>query len=138
MAIARPVTKTIISTTGWGIPVTDQVNANTTAIAALQPGAWANVPTLQNSWVVAPGSLVRYRKIGDIIYIEGGIKSGTVGAIVFVLPTGFRPTYQVQRTVYSGGGANAPGGIAITVNGELYYQYGLNNFVDIGTYFPTS
>lgn len=32
--IARPITKTMVSTTGWGIPVTDQLNANTNALAA--------------------------------------------------------------------------------------------------------
>lgn len=59
MAITRPVTKTIISTVNFGIPVVDQVNANTDAIANMAPvvgraqaqvsgtlagGAWTNVP----------------------------------------------------------------------------------------------
>ncbi len=35
--INRPTTKTVISTTQWGIPITDQVNANTDAVAKLAP-----------------------------------------------------------------------------------------------------
>lgn len=35
MPINRPTSKTIISTTGWGIPITDAVNANTDTVAKL-------------------------------------------------------------------------------------------------------
>lgn len=38
MAITRPVTKTLISTTAWGIPITDQVNADAADIVSLK--AW--------------------------------------------------------------------------------------------------
>lgn len=38
MAITKPVTKTLISTTAWGIPITDAVNANTDDVASLK--AW--------------------------------------------------------------------------------------------------
>lgn len=36
MVINRPVTKTTISTAGWGIPVTDQVNANTDGLTIVR------------------------------------------------------------------------------------------------------
>ena len=58
------------------------------------PQAWT-APTLQNGWGnfgngYAPAG---YRKIGDIVYLRGLVSGGTVGAILFVLPVGFRPAY---------------------------------------------
>lgn len=37
MAIARPITKTVISTAAWGIPITDAVNANTAQLLGALP-----------------------------------------------------------------------------------------------------
>lgn len=92
MAIVRPVTKTIISTTAFGVPVADAVNANTDGLAALQPGAWI-APTLLNGWVnFASGwQVVQYRKVGDRVEIRGMVRSGTVNQAIFTLPVGFRP-----------------------------------------------
>jgi hypothetical protein len=93
MAINRPVTKTIISTTAWGIPITDQVNANTTDIAALKAvPAWTGV-TFSNGWSnFGTGyQLAQYRKVGDMVYVRGTITGGAAGTIAFTLPTGFRP-----------------------------------------------
>jgi len=103
MAIAPPVTSTVISTTAWGIPLTNEVNRLTTQSDAYGPritnletatakGAWTT-PTLLNGWLQygSGWQTLQYRKIGDIVYIRGLIKSGTVPSTIFTLPTGFRP-----------------------------------------------
>ena len=84
MAIARPVTKTIISTTAFGIPVVDWINANT-------PTPWVNI-TLQNGWTTGGAfQTAQYRKIGDNVVVRGVIRGGTMGVIAFNLPAGYRP-----------------------------------------------
>jgi hypothetical protein len=106
MAIVRPTTKTLISTTNWGIPITDAVNANTTAIANNVPTAWTN-PTFLNGWMsygsgYAPG---QYRKVGDMVQIRGLVKSGSLGNAIFMLPVGYRPTTgNLQFAVENSGG----------------------------------
>ena len=50
-------------------------------------------PTYQNGWVnydnlYGPAG---YRRIGGITYLRGLIRSGTMGAVAFVLPGGYRP-----------------------------------------------
>lgn len=104
MAITRPVTKTLISTTAWGIPVTDQVNANTTALAALQPTAWTLLPVV-NGWLYEGGGVHAgsYRKVGDMVQIRGGLtRTGLLqNAAVFQLPVGFRPTALLRIGVFA-------------------------------------
>lgn len=117
MAITRPITRTTISTTGWGIPITDEVNSLRTAVTALQtPGVWTT-PTYQNGWVeYAPGRGAQYRKIGDIVYIRGVIKSGTAGMAAFTLPVGFRPNPDVSFVVNRDA---LTGMVTIDVTGEF-------------------
>lgn len=91
MAIARPISKTIISTTAWGIPITDQVNANAADIAAMKPTAWTNL-TFQNGWAASGGSVCQYRKVGDMVQLRGLIGGGPTGvSTIATLPVGFRP-----------------------------------------------
>jgi len=114
MAINRPTTKTIISTSNWGIPITDEVNrlttqsnTNTTDITNLKPTAWTNA-SLANGWTNWGGNVqvLQYRKVGDIVYIRGGLKSpGPSGAtVITTLPAGFRCSFQLEFpcTYYSG------------------------------------
>lgn len=103
MPISRPTTKTIISTQGWGIPITDEVNrlttqsdSNTSRVTALEAATakttWTNA-TLLNGWVNmgAPMNVTQYRKIGDIVYLRGYVYGGSAGTNLFTLPVGFRP-----------------------------------------------
>lgn len=97
MAIARPVTKTIISTTAFGIPVVDWINANT-------PTAWTNV-TYTNGWNTYPGyQPLQYRKIGDMVYLRGFVQSPGGATSMGTLPAGFRPplTLEFATAYYSG------------------------------------
>jgi hypothetical protein len=56
------------------------------------PTVWTN-PTFTNSWVNFGGGyqVARYRKVGEIVEIEGLISTGTIGLAAFTLPVGFRP-----------------------------------------------
>ena len=89
MTVPYPVTKTKISTTDWGIPITDAVN---TVIASTTPSAWTAV-TFQNGWSNFGSGLQQchYRGVGDEVEIRGVIGGGTTGTVAFTLPTGFRP-----------------------------------------------
>lgn len=90
MAIKVPVTKTVISTTDFGVPVVNQLNG-------LTPTAWTNV-TFTNGWSNADASMpVMYRKVGDIVYVRGSAKSADGrNTVMFTLPSGFRAASVMQ------------------------------------------
>jgi len=121
MAINRPTTKTIISTTQWGVPITDAVNANTTDVAALKTATavtpWTNL-TLLNGWTNVGGfGTAQYRKVGDMVQLRGLVTGGAISAVIGNLSVGFRPI--VQLTVpfaQNGVGANY---LSITPNGDI-------------------
>lgn len=94
MAITVPTTKTVISTTAFGIPVANWINSNT-------PTAWTTLP-LSNGWVSSE-SLPQYRKIGDIVYVRGNAGNGAAGTIG-TLPVGFRPpsSMRIGRVIFNG------------------------------------
>lgn len=91
MAINRPVSKTIISTVQWGIPITDEVNRLAGLVDGNVPTAWITASPMQNGWVAYDARVPQYRKIGDIVYLRGVIKSGALGSQAFTLPVGYRP-----------------------------------------------
>lgn len=103
MAITRPVTRTIISTTAWGVPVTDEVNRLTAAVAALTPGPWTDF-ALVNGWTMESGfAPLQYRKNGDKIEIRSSVKPGANGSQMAVLPVGYRPifTHRLYASCYN-------------------------------------
>lgn len=106
MAISRPATKTKISTSEWGFPVTDEVNRLTTWQLAQVPTAWV-APTLTGGWVNAGGAwqVVQYRKVGDMVQIRGAVKSGAFFSQAFLLPVGFRPPADLDFNAYSDNGS---------------------------------
>lgn len=72
-------------------------NAATPAVAGVQDpwhivGA-AGEPAFQNGWVWygAGWSVPAFRRVGEIVYVKGAVKSGTVATNIFQLPSGFRP-----------------------------------------------
>jgi len=98
VAINRPTTKTIISTAGWGVPITDEVNALRTDVNALKVApTWVNLP-LSNGWVTAGGFVMQYTKVGYFVYTRGSIMNGSNAAAstVGTLPTGFRSPVTIQ------------------------------------------
>lgn len=101
--INRPTTLTQVSTTAWGIPITDQVNANTTAIASGAPGAWVSM-TLVNGWTnFGSGySITMYRKRGDMVDLKGTMQGGASSSIFTTMPVGFRPVSNLQQAIRDG------------------------------------
>lgn len=69
-----------------------EVLTNTDLNASLASTAWTGV-TFANAWVDfgASHQAVQYRKVGDIVQVRGLMKSGTIAATAFTLPSGFRP-----------------------------------------------
>jgi hypothetical protein len=58
---------------------------------AMSGGAvWINAAQI-NGWNSTGLPTLQYRKLGDIVYLRGGIKGGTNGTVVFNLPVGYRP-----------------------------------------------
>lgn len=73
-------------------------------------------PTLQNGWVAYDDDRrFKYRKIGDVVYIQGSIKGGTHRSVICTLPEGFRP-----GVPYS----NCPIRINGTTIGWFFVNYG--------------
>lgn len=109
MAIPLPVTQTVINSSAWGIPLTTEVNRMTTEVnrmtpLVVAPTAWTN-PTFMNGWVNygTPYAPVQYRKVGDLAYIRGLMKSGATSAVAFMMPIGFRPPQTLQFPAQAGG-----------------------------------
>ncbi len=84
----------------------------------LDDSGWT-APTLLNSWANfgAPYQTARYRRFGGVVYIQGEVKTGANGTVIFTLPTGFRPPNDLQvATVLSGG---AIGRVDIQADGDV-------------------
>lgn len=79
--------------------------------------------TLVNSWVNYGGAyqVAQYRKIGDIVYLRGTIKSGASTACG--LPVGCRPAATVQFVVPANG---AYGQLVIDATGNILPAVGSN------------
>jgi hypothetical protein len=98
MAITVPAAGQPVSASTFGIPVANQLNG-------IAPTAWTNL-TLQNGWTNASGQqAAQYRKIGDMVQLRGGIAGGTLNAIAFTLPVGFRPSITVRTPITGASGS---------------------------------
>lgn len=129
MAITRPTTKTIISTVGWGIPITDEVNRLTTDLASTKPTAWTNM-VLQNGWGPDQAMQVaQYRKIGDVVELRGSITGGANGSVVTTMPDGFRVARAMR--IFAG---SYNGTTTVTCRADLQVT-GTIQFYDIGLTF---
>ena len=122
MVLLVPTAGTEINVTNFGKPVADAVNLNTADVAALKT-ATAVTPwvlcTMLNAFTPYGGTYQapRYRKVGDIVYVEGGTAGGAIGSTAFTLPVGFRPPKDHQYSVSSYG---IPGIVAINTAGSCY------------------
>lgn len=73
-------------------------------------------PTLENGWeAYDDGRPFKYRKIGDVVYLQGSVKGGTHKGVLFTMPEGFRP-----GTSYS----NCPIRINASEIGWFFINYG--------------
>ena len=88
-------------------------------------------PTLENGWeAYDDGRPFKYRKIGEVVYLQGSVKNGTNKGVLFTMPAGFRP-----GTAYS----NCPIRINGSEVGWFFVNYGgsgANGVVAIETSNP--
>lgn len=101
-------------------------------------------PAFQNGWVNFSASIngACYRRIGDMIYLRGAIKNGTVGYATpaFVLGAGYISPEECEHDVSVDGGvgrvyvgsANASGG---STAGRVSVFSGSNVYVDLSSVF---
>lgn len=89
-------------------------------------------PTLSNGWIAETGRTIKYFKdeFGNV-KISGRIKGGTVGAIIFTLPTGYRPSEPYGVPVICSGGTL--GFLEVTTAGNVVLVIGTNTYCEIQT-----
>lgn len=109
-----------------------------------QSGSFATVdgntgwitPSLGNGWVNFGGwQEARYRRINGVVYVQGLIKSGTLGASALTLDAGFRPAGTIMIAAVDGTN-EAHGRLDIQGNGQVVPQSGNNTFFSIDCQFP--
>lgn len=101
------------------MPTLGGLSASVTTLTG--DAAWTNA-TLLNSWVQAGGAspVVRFKKSGKEVWLEGGVKSGTLGTAAFQLPggtNGYRPSSTLLFPCYGSAGTFA--GVQVDSSGNV-------------------
>ena len=79
---------------------------------------WIEPSSLLNSWEAHStqyGDLA-YRKINDVVYFKGLVKSGTINENIFNLPVGFRPAHDHILSTLSN---NHEGRVTVRTDGDV-------------------
>jgi hypothetical protein len=74
----------------------------------------------------------RYRKINNVVYIEGLVKNGTIGQSIFTLPVGYRPYGRIMFATVSN---NLFGRLDILSDGTVMPQVGNSSYFSISCSF---
>lgn len=82
-------------------------------------------PAFENSWTNygSPFTEAGFRRIGNVVYLQGLIKSGSAAADAFQLPLGYRPSFGGTGTtgIYTGlESGNTAARIDILEDGGVY------------------
>lgn len=94
-------------------------------------------PTLLNGWVNygSPFSVARYRKSGGVVFTDGLIKSGTITADAWILPTAYRPKWTCILPAVDTGNVD-PERLDIRSDGGVRPQTGSNGwFTTVGSFY---
>lgn len=120
----------------------DSIELNNRKLEAyLNSPAWIEVTTFLNSWVNygAGYPTAAYRKIGDIVYLKGLLKLGTVSVAAFTLPVEYRPSTNRHFITMM---TAAAGGLRINTDGSVTFGDpggGGNGYCSLdGIHFETS
>lgn len=118
------------------------VQASINALLTSQDSGW-QVPTLENNFQAyhADYQALRYRKKNGIVYIEGAVKDGSDGKIVFNLPDGYKPSKNLIFTNLKNSGSSgdevtrvdvgSDGSVTISAVGTTFTNLtGISFFVD--------
>jgi GH25 family lysozyme M1 (1,4-beta-N-acetylmuramidase) len=115
----NPVTKQtqIYTVNGWEDQTTNQAgNADTLngksyqdIVTDVNNFTWNDL-SLQNGWVNFGGTdpTAKYTKIGNVVYLKGTIKNGTLGSLIATLPSGFRPFEKLPIDTICDSGTGTP------------------------------
>jgi len=111
------------------------VDGSVTGLKMYDSG-WTAV-TLQNSWVnydttYGVTALTYIRKIGNVVFLRGLVKSGTIGATIFTLPTGWRPSINI---IFSTVSASAFAEMRVNSNGTVVATSGNNTWYSLACSF---
>lgn len=84
-------------------------NINSYYQPKLYDSGWINFTNFQNGATVwdTNFSPPRYRRIGNVVYLNGLFTAGTTGTVQFTLPAGFRPTSQYESHMVRNGTSHA-------------------------------
>lgn len=126
------------------------VNLTASGASANPPGydsGWLYVgasgqPAFQNSWVNYGGwGDAAFRRIGNVVFLAGLIKDGSIGASAFTLPVGFRPSARVgmaSAELYGTIGNSAIGRVNVYPDGRVVPDLGSSGWYALaGISFPT-
>lgn len=94
-------------------------------------GSGGSAPAFANSWVNVAGGTeaAAFYKDRGRVFLAGRVKSGTVGATIFTLPVGYRPTgSELVFPVIANGAA---GELRVQSGGAVYLRVGSNVDVDL-------
>jgi hypothetical protein len=112
-----------------GVQVADTDIVNTKANVVQE--AW-NSPTLLNSWVnygAGEDTVGYFKDTLGFVHIRGMIKSGTLDAVVFNLPVGYRPLNYKRFAIISN---NLWGLVTLFANGGVRASIGSNAWFNFG------
>lgn len=84
-------------------------NIASTYQTKIYDSGWINFTNFQNGAAVWDSNFSppRYRRIGNIVYLNGLFASGTNGTVQFTLPVGFRPSSQYESHMVRNGTSHA-------------------------------
>ena len=120
-ASGRPA-KIGVTTNGWH------------EVGATSEPAFQNSWTNYNSYLVSPfyATAGFYKDSQGFVHLKGLVRSGTIGAVIFTLPVGFRPLERHILSSISGAGATR---MDVHANGEVQHGGSSNDWVALDLTF---
>jgi hypothetical protein len=94
----------------------------------------AGEPAFQNAWANVGGALqgARFKRVGNVVFVQGHVTGGAVGTIVFTLPAGYRPA----ATLHAGFNSNGAQAVSVAANGDVGVMAAPGPPVPINFSFP--
>lgn len=118
LVVAKCIAKAVVET--YANDIIEESSGGASA-----PISSTHTPTLQNGWLAFGNGYATPRvvKNGNIVHVEGLIKSGTTtaGTVVFNLPLGFRPSARIIETLATQSGSAT---VDINTNGDISTSVG--------------
>ena len=106
--------------------------------AVIEDTGWNEMSSgFLNSWVNYGSGYAnaRYCRVNGVVHIEGLVKSGTIGAAIFILPAEFRPT---GRLILTGMSNNVASRFDIQTDGSIIMYSGSNSWYSITCNFSVT